>query len=288
MDNTTIHQDFREVFITDVNYIHPFEWEHINLTKCRRWMADNWTLSVFASAVYIILIFAGQSWMKNRPAFQLRKLLVAWNIGLAIFSIIGFIRTVPELVHINGNFGFHFSICIREHHNTATAFWGWMMAWSKLVELGDTAFIVLRKQPLIFLHWYHHITVLIYTWATYGPYDPPLRYFMTINLFVHGIMYSYYALRAMQIKIPRNWAMLITTLQLSQMVVGVTINVYSLWLKGSDSVDRFKGSYTCDRDYDGIYAALSMYASYFLLFTHFFYRAYLANAKSSSQKLKSS
>jgi hypothetical protein len=28
------------------------------------------------------------------------------------------------------------------------------MTMSKLIELGDTAFIVLRKQPLRFLHWY--------------------------------------------------------------------------------------------------------------------------------------
>lgn len=31
------------------------------------------------------------------------------------------------------------------------------------MELGDTLFIVLRKRPLIFLHYYHHVAVLIYT-----------------------------------------------------------------------------------------------------------------------------
>lgn len=34
------------------------------------------------------------------------------------------------------------------------AFWGWLFTLSKMVELGDTIFIVVRKQELIFLHWY--------------------------------------------------------------------------------------------------------------------------------------
>lgn len=35
-----------------------------------------------------------------------------------------------------------------------SACWGFLMTMSKLIELGDTAFIVLRKQPLRFLHWW--------------------------------------------------------------------------------------------------------------------------------------
>jgi len=277
-DTVLYHHDYEynstviDVDIVEVSYISLYDWEYINLAKCRRWMERNWTLSIWASLGYIVLIFLGQEWMRNREPFKLRKVLVAWNLMLAAFSIFGFLRTVPELMYINTTHGVHFSICERHHHNYATAFWGWMMAWSKMVELGDTAFIVLRKQPLIFLHWYHHISVLVYTWVNYIDYDPPLRYFMTINLFVHGLMYSYYALKAMQIKVPRNLAMMITCLQLSQMVVGVSINLYSLWVKA------VKGEH-CDRIYDGIYTAFGMYASYFVLFAHFFHRAYFANKK---------
>jgi len=192
---------------------------------------------------------------------------------LASFSIMGFLRTAPELFHVlKDEQGFHKSICIRDEHNLATAFWGWCMALSKMVELGDTIFIVLRKQPLIFLHWYHHITVLIYTWYTYEAYEPPLRWFMTMNMFVHALMYSYYALKSLKVQIPRNWAMMITCLQLSQMVVGVTINMYSLYIKVAD------GSH-CACGWENINFALSMYASYFMLFANFFYQAYLSKSK---------
>lgn len=49
-------------------------------------------------------------------------------------------------------------------YDKVAAFWGTLFSLSKVIELGDTAFIILRKQPLIFLHYYHHATVLIYTW----------------------------------------------------------------------------------------------------------------------------
>ena len=65
-------------------------------------------------------------------------------------------------------------------------------------ELGDTIFIVLRKQKLIFLHWYHHITVLIYCWYSFSQYTAPARWFVVMNFIVHSIMYTYYAFRALR------------------------------------------------------------------------------------------
>lgn len=47
----------------------------------------------------------------------------------------------------------------------------WAFCFSKLPELIDTVFIVLRKQPLIFLHWYHHASVLVYCWFSYQDYS---------------------------------------------------------------------------------------------------------------------
>jgi len=98
-----------------------------------------------------------------------------------------------------------------------------MFVLSKVPELGDTVFIVLRKQPLIFLHWYHHVTVLIYCWYSFSEYTAPARWFVVMNFIVHSIIYSYYALRAMRFRPPKAVAMLITSLQLLQMVWGAML-----------------------------------------------------------------
>jgi hypothetical protein len=55
------------------------------------------------------------------------------------------------------------------------------------------------------------------------------------------------------------------------MVVGVTINVYSMYIKAIGS--------ECLCGWDNIYLALAMYASYFFLFANFFHKAYVKKSK---------
>lgn len=60
------------------------------------------------------------------------------------------------------------------------------MALVQIPELGDTIFVVLRKKPLIFLHWYHHVTVLLYCWHSYYEQTTYGLYFVSMNYTVHG------------------------------------------------------------------------------------------------------
>lgn len=131
----------------------------------------------------------------------------------------------------------------------------------------DTAFIVLRKKPLIFLHWYHHVTVLIYTWHAYKDHTASGRWFIFMNYTVHSLMYTYYALRALRLRFPKPVAMLITLLQIAQMVIGVSIGVYIYFLKSSDN--------DCQQTWSNLYFSFTIYFTYFLLFCNFFYHAYL-------------
>lgn len=212
--------------------------------------------------------------MSNRPAFRLKKILTIWNISLALFSIIGTLRTLPELLHVLGRFGFYHSVCSPSFIEDVkpSGFWTWMFALSKVPELGDTVFIVLRKQNLIFLHWYHHITVLLFTWFTYSEYTAPARWFVDMNFMVHSLMYSYYALRSLGLKMPKQMAMAITTSQIVQMIIGAYVIWYAWYRKSQGDA--------CNITQATATFGLIMYLSYFALFANFFYNSYFVAAKS--------
>ncbi|CAG0917283.1 unnamed protein product, partial [Notodromas monacha] len=150
--------------------------------------------------------------------------------------------------------------------------WGFLFTVSKLVELGDTVFILLRKQPLIFLHWYHHVTVLIYCWLGHTTLSATGHCFGCMNFAVHSVMYSYYALKAAGVKVPTQVAFCITTAQLAQMVVGILANLVVLRQKLAGNV--------CHVSDTLMNLAFVMYFSYFLLFAKFYYEAYFCRNRS--------
>jgi elongation of very long chain fatty acids protein 6 len=141
-------------------------------------------------------------------------------------------------------------------------------------ELIDTLFIVVHKKKLIFLHWYHHVTVLLYCWHSYVTSSPTGVFFCGMNYGVHSIMYFYYFLMAIKIKPP--WAMLITTLQISQMIVGVILTALGFIYVGS--------SPNCWISAENNRAAFCMYGSYLALFLQFFVARYFGGKKGSKSK----
>ncbi|XP_046349903.1 very long chain fatty acid elongase 6-like [Haliotis cracherodii] len=248
------------------SYVFNFEREWNELTFWK-YMIDRWTDSFTYSTIYVLIIFVGQWYMSQRQRFDLRPFLAMWSGILAIFSIAGAVRTLPELLSAVKNHGLQHSVCVPTYFKGVTAFWSFMFTVSKVYELGDTIFIVLRKQQLIFLHWYHHITVLIYVWYSYTDHTAPGRWFMVMNYIVHSLMYSYYALRAMRFAIPKSISMVVTALQLVQMIVGCIINIWIYYIK-------LDGQY-CQQTFENLRYSSMMYFSYFVLFANFFYNAYI-------------
>lgn len=100
-----------EVTLPNYSYIFNFE-ETFSHHETKQWMVKNWTNGFYYCGLYMILIFGGQHYMASRPRFELRGILCLWNTLLATFSIIGFTRTAPELIHVLRHHGLLHSICI--------------------------------------------------------------------------------------------------------------------------------------------------------------------------------
>jgi elongation of very long chain fatty acids protein 6 len=252
-------------------YSHVFGFESVfqeNTERSRLWMVRNWWLSIVIAVAYCIFVFVGRKVMDSRPRYECRAPLIAWNIFLALFSILGTIRVMPEFTWMIANKGLAESVCNNSYgYGHITGFWAFMFVMSKLPELIDTAFIVLRKQPLIFLHWYHHATVLVYCWQSYKDFPSTGRWFMTMNYFVHSMMYSYYACKAMRVKVPGIVNQVITTSQILQMVAGCYVNYLAYTTKAAGQ--------RCNITEENIFWSSLMYFSYFVLFAHFFIKTYV-------------
>nr|XP_006822970.1 PREDICTED: elongation of very long chain fatty acids protein 6-like [Saccoglossus kowalevskii] len=243
----------------------------------RRHMETRWHYSIYASVVYLIVIFGIQRLMKDRPKFHLRRPLVAWNLALAIFSIIGAVRCTIMLYLVVTEDGFYNSVCDNTYYLRETEscykFWGVLFVHSKFVELGDTLFVVLRKQKLTFLHWYHHTTVLVFCCLCHREIASSAYWFLTMNFIVHAFMYLYYAIRSSGYRLPVNIQISITIMQISQMIVGCGVLIYACVMKFADV--------RCDVSFPNLTYGGVMYLSYFMLFAHFFHRAYIGKVSFS-------
>lgn len=262
-----------------VDHLYPFDWEKAFrgewfCAHCRRW----WWMSYFASSCYLAGLWIGTSCMKDKPPYELRALLAMWNLFLAVFSLLGMLRTVPHLLALLNNFGFEYTVCraaLPSYGNGATGLWVLMFLYSKYFELLDTVFLVARKRKVGFLHWYHHCSVLLYCWHAFVWEMPTGIYFIAMNYSVHAIMYFYYFLAA-TCKRPPKWGLFVTILQLLQMAVGIVITLSHLHIL------VYGAAQNCDGHIPNLTAALGMYASYFVLFAQFLFGRYCQKRDSSS------
>lgn len=227
----------------------------------------NQYLTILIPTLYLILVRCGMRYMKHREPFALRTPLIFWSGILAVFSALGALRLAPNIIYVIRNYGLRHSMCLPVMSYKVPGFWATVFVFSKTYELGDTFFIVFRKQRLIFLHWYHHVTVLMYSWWCYKDQDTPAMWYCTMNYTVHAFMYSYYTLRAMRVPMPKWVPISITTLQITQMIGGMSTYVLFIWY-------TLSGHY-CQLKTSSFVWGVLMYSSYFVLFLNFFYSTYI-------------
>jgi len=233
------------------------DWEALT----REYFSKYWLFLGIIGALYLPVIFGIKYFMKHREPFDFKYILALWNFGLAIFSLTGFLSLLPFSFRILLTQTPLKNVCDYSVYLHSEAIWVFYFNNSKVVEFVDTIFVVLRKKPLIFLHYYHHIVTFIYCW--YGTQYQVLInasgwWFAVMNLAVHSFMYTYYGLTA--IGYYPKWNRYLTTCQILQMAVGIIILFVSLGCEKQSTFDFVFG--------------FVMYLSYLVLFLQLYFDKY--------------
>lgn len=236
------------------------------------WTAHRWELPLVAVSAYVLTIPMLRTHVAQRGKYNTRSFALWWNLGLSLFSVAGLSACLPVMASTLWSSGIDFTICA----NAAWYGMGWHGLWvalfiySKLFELVDTALLLLSGRPVILLHWWHHVTVLLYCWHAYITRQGSGMWFATMNYGVHSLMYAYFALTQYS-KAARDackrFAMYITLLQIAQMVVGIGVTVRAIAVQAAGG--------ECHVNKTNSILGLLMYASYLVLFLKLFLDNYV-------------
>ncbi|ODV87501.1 hypothetical protein CANARDRAFT_194821 [[Candida] arabinofermentans NRRL YB-2248] len=230
------------------------------------------------------------------------------NVLLCIYSIWTFIgmldsiyKNINDLFPINNititnnnnNFStsdkFWQTICdvdngIWYNKNTkGLSFYSYLFYISKYYEIIDTLIIILKGKKTSLLQIYHHSGAILSMWSGTRFSSPPIWIFVVFNSFIHSIMYFYYFLSCLNIKIPIHMKKSLTILQILQFIIGGSLAITHLYINYFDLLNgSYKSCIGTSEDALAIFINVIYLAPLTLLFTAFYidsYRKKVINSK---------
>lgn len=201
-------------------------------------MSSLWPIMSILSLYLLFVLKFGPGFMESRKPFSLKNPILLYNAFQTIFNawIVSMLFTTPGAIHYIIN---HLCYPIPRHQNQfllRELYSGsWFFFISKVFDLLDTVFFVLRKKQsqVTFLHVYHHVNMVFTTWA-YLRFikGEQLLLGAVINSFIHVIMYSYYFLSALGPHMQKYlwWKKYLTRLQIIQFIfiMGYNVTLYAM------------------------------------------------------------
>ncbi|KAA0705005.1 Elongation of very long chain fatty acids protein 2 [Triplophysa tibetana] len=202
-------------------------------TRVRGWLLlDSYTPTFLLTITYLLTIYLGTKYMRSRPAYSLKNVLLLYNFSVTLLSF----YMLVELISAVWSAGYRLQcqgLYETGDADIRVAKVLWWYYFSKLIEFLDTIFIVLRKKnsQISLLHVYHHASMFNIWWCVLNWIPCGQSFFgPMLNSFIHILMYSYYGLST----IPSMqkylwWKRYLTQAQLVQFALTITHTV-SAWI----------------------------------------------------------
>ncbi|GMR30882.1 hypothetical protein PMAYCL1PPCAC_01077, partial [Pristionchus mayeri] len=243
--------------------------QEFNYHRASKWMGDHTLFTIQVVVLYVVSIHLIKDFMRERVAFKLTLPIQIWNLAVALMSGVGAAAMTPEYISTWNNRGYDATVCSsREDFFSGTGGVAvFVLTLARLPEFIDTYFIVLRKRPLLFIHWYHHAFTLFISWYGYSNLLPCSRHAIYVNALIHTVMYSYYFLCSLKIQLPSLVARLITIAQIIQFC-------FIFYAVGHTTVIHYLMGKPCELHDESIVLTWIMDLSYLYLFVDFYLNKY--------------
>ncbi|KAL0528521.1 LOW QUALITY PROTEIN: putative GNS1/SUR4 family [Leishmania shawi] len=181
---------------------NPFLWAHHHIThfeggKAHQWMCASPHIPLLVAAGYFLLVHAGPRVLSRllggKPVPGLSPIVAIFVLQRRLHNRLLLLHAVlvscldhdeqrtpgtrveegphnrrvgpAPPPHVRG--GLFTSLCYWNRNifeDGATAFWLLTFNLSKIPELMDTVLLLLKRKPIPFIHWYHHISVMLFCW----------------------------------------------------------------------------------------------------------------------------
>lgn len=250
-----------------------------------RFVAGETPLSAFhyqviAISLYLTVTYTLQRVMAHRKPLEIPKFLFFHNITLSLASfVLGTWLTYRLIYRYVTELTLHELVCSRSiYEDGHMQMIYYINMFFKVWEFLDTWLLAIRKKPIAFLHAYHHAATLFLTWAQQSEHSGCQWVPIVINLWVHVLMYYYYAMSALRIRVW--WKKYLTKLQILQFVTDVSIVGYAYTIFIINGFDP-NACYGTSR---GAIIGLSILFSYLLLFIRFYVSTYIRKPKAEAKK----
>jgi len=128
---------------------------------------------IIAGAIYVAMVWLLPGFLLRNKLTKLgttvKPLMMAWNLFLSVLSAGMFLGIAIPYFNFYQQWGLWEVTCDEPHRFAVPGVnivWVALFGYSKFFELVDTFFLIIKnpERPLAFLHWYHHLTVMWFTW----------------------------------------------------------------------------------------------------------------------------
>eukprot|EP00927_Polykrikos_kofoidii_P067697 TRINITY_DN63147_c0_g1_i1.p1 TRINITY_DN63147_c0_g1~~TRINITY_DN63147_c0_g1_i1.p1 ORF type:complete len:242 (+),score=28.63 TRINITY_DN63147_c0_g1_i1:82-807(+) len=219
--------------------------------------------SAFSIAfAYVMLGLAGNRIMANRTPMELTVLKFFYNLAQILVCSLTFMKLLPFFVAAPHGFG------INMHPHPDVEWWVFVFYCCKLLDFGDTVFMVLGKKTRQFtlLHVWHHASIvpLFSYYLSTGLGAGSLSALPLLNSAVHVLMYSHYLITSLMTFKRMWWKPLITSSQMGHHVILILLMTVN-WVYGNPEI-------TLAVVFWGILWGVSILG----LFAHFYWEQYMS------------